>query len=80
MRAVTVEIVDRARFRPNDSASYLAARVYTGSVVSDGACSTMASVIDPMLSALFADFPGQSGGIRAIDVPADTTCGQDRFG
>ena len=80
MRAVTVEIVDRARFRPNDSASYLAARVYSGSVTSDGACSTMASVIDPMLTALFADFPGQSGGIRTLDVPADTACGQDRFG
>jgi hypothetical protein len=80
MRAVTVEIVDRARFRPNDSASYLAARVYSGSVTSDGACSTMAPVIDPMLTALFADFPGQSGGIRTVDVPADTACGPDRFG
>jgi len=79
MRAVTVEIVDRARFRPNDSASYLAARVYSGSVTSDGSCSTMASVIDPMLTALFADFPGQSGGLRTIDVPADAACGQDRF-
>jgi hypothetical protein len=80
MRAVTVEIVDRARFQPNVSASYLAARVYTGSVTSDGPCSTMAPVIDPMLTALFADFPGQSGGIRTVDVPAETDCGLDRFG
>ena len=80
MRAVTVEIVDRARFQPNVSASYLAARVYTGSVTSDGPCSTMAPVIDPMLTALFADFPGQSGGIRTVDVPAATDCGLDRFG
>jgi hypothetical protein len=80
MRAVTVEIVDRARFRPNDSASYLAARVYSGSVTSDGACSTMAPVIDAMLTALFADFPGQSGGrSQPVDVRADTACGLDRF-
>jgi len=80
MRAVTVEIVDRARFRPNDSASYLGARVYSGSVVSDGSCSTMAPVIDPMLTALFADFPGQSGGLRRVDIPVDAACGLDRLG
>jgi hypothetical protein len=80
MRAVTVEIVDRARFRPNEPASLLEARVYSGSVVSDGPCSTMAPVIDPMLTALFADFPGQSGQIRTIDIPADTACSLDRFG
>jgi hypothetical protein len=79
MRSVTVEIVDRARFQPNMPATYLAARVYSGSVVSDGPC-TMAVVIDPMLNALFADFPGQSGQLRAINVPADSTCGLDRFG
>jgi hypothetical protein len=80
MRAVTVEIVDRARIRPNESASYLAARMYSGSVTSDGPCSTMAPVIDPMLTALFANFPAQSGGIRTVNVPADTDCGLDRFG
>ena len=79
MRSVTVEIVDRARFQPNMPATYLAARVYSGSVVSDGPC-TMALVIDPMLNALFADFPGQSGRFTSVDVPADTTCGLDRFG
>jgi hypothetical protein len=79
MRAITVEIVDRARFRPNDSAAYMAARLYSGSVTSDGACSTMASVIGPMLTALFADFPGQSGGVRTVDIRADTACGGDRF-
>ena len=80
MRAVTVEIVDRARFRPNEPNSLLEARVYSGSVVSDGPCSTMAPVIDPMLSALFADFPGQSGRLQTIDIQADTGCGLDRLG
>jgi hypothetical protein len=40
----------------------------------------MALAIDPMLAALFADFPGQSGRLATVDVPADTTCGLDRFG
>ena len=80
MRAVTVEIIDRARFRPNEPATYLDARVYSGSVVSDGSCSTMAPVIDPMLTALFADFPGHPGRIRTLTIPADTGCGLDRLG
>lgn len=79
-RMVTVEIVDRARFRANEPATYMDARVYSGSVTSDGACSAMAPVIDPMLMALFADFPGQSGQLRTLDIPADFTCGLDRFG
>jgi hypothetical protein len=79
-RMLTVEIVDRARFNPNTPQSYIDARVYTGSVTSDGACPALAPVIDPMLNALFADFPGQSGQLRALDIPTDTTCGLDRFG
>jgi hypothetical protein len=79
-RMLTVEIVDRARFNPNAPATYLDARVYTGSVTSDGACPALAPVIDPMLNALFADFPGQSRQLRTLDLPAETTCGLDRFG
>jgi hypothetical protein len=80
MRSVTVEIVDRARFNPNVAATYVDARVYSGSVTSDGACPALAPVIDPMLMALFTDFPGQSGRLQRLDIPADTTCGLDRFG
>ena len=79
-RTVIVEIVDRTRFRPNEPQSYLDARVYSGWVKSDGACATMAPVIDPMLMALFAEFPGESGAVRRIDLPADTACGPNRFG
>ena len=78
-RSVRLEIVDRARFQPNMPMSYLTALVYSGAVVSDGPC-TMPVVIDPMLDALFADFPGQSGRLTTIDVPADSACGLDRFG
>jgi hypothetical protein len=78
-RTVILEILDRARFRPNEPQSFVDARVYSAWVKSDGACSTMAPVIDPMLTALFTGFPGQSGASR-IDVPADAACGVDRFG
>jgi hypothetical protein len=79
-RMVTLEIVDRARFQPSQPATYLDARVYSGSVVSDGACSEIAPVIDPMLMALFADFPGASGRLQRVDIPADFTCGLSRYG
>ena len=80
MRSVTVEIVDRARFNPNAPNSYVTARVYSGSVTSDGSCPALAPVIDPMLMALFTNFPGESGQLRRLDIPADTVCGLDRFG
>jgi hypothetical protein len=79
-RTVILEIFDRARFNPNEPASFITARVYSGWVKSDGACSTMAPVIDPMLVALFADFPGQSSASRTIALPADSTCGASRYG
>lgn len=79
-RSVTIDIVDRARFNPNAPATYVNARVYSGSVTSDGACSSIAPVIDPMLMALFTDFPGQSGRLQTVDIPADFTCGLDRLG
>lgn len=79
-RTVIVEIVDRARYRPAEPQSYIDARVYSGWVKSEGGCPTMAPVIDPMLNALFADFPGPNGsGVRRVDVPGDSTCGPYRF-
>jgi hypothetical protein len=79
-RSVRLEILDRARFRPNDPSSFIDARVYSGAVTSEGACSTLEPVIDPMLTALFQDFPGESGRLATIDILADSTCGLDRFG
>jgi hypothetical protein len=78
-RTVILEIVERARFRPNEPQTYIDARVYSGWVKSDGGCATMAPVIDPMLNALFTDFPGESGTPRTVDLPGDTTCGPHRF-
>jgi hypothetical protein len=79
-RTVMLDILDRARFRPNEPASFVAARLYSGSVLSEGSCPSLDPVIDPMLAALFADFPGASGQGRAVDIPAESACGLDRFG
>jgi hypothetical protein len=79
-RRVILEILDRARFRPNEPASFIDARVYSASVTSEGACSTMEPVIDPMLTALFAEFPGESGAFRTVELRADTACGPSRRG
>jgi hypothetical protein len=78
-RTVILEIVDRARFRPDEPQTYVDARVYSGWVKSEGGCATMAPVIDPMLAALFADFPGQNSGLRTVDLRAETACGPHRF-
>jgi hypothetical protein len=79
-RTVILEIVERARFNPTTPATYLDARVYSGWVKSEGACATMAPVIDPMLTALFAEFPG-ANAVRLIDLPAGTaSCGPHRYG
>ena len=79
-RMVMLEILDSARFRPNEPASFLDARVYSASVTSQGACSMMEQVIDPMLTALFQDFPGESGRLQTLDIRADSACGLDPFG
>jgi hypothetical protein len=79
-RSVRLEIVDRARFNPNAPASFIDASVYSGAVASEGACATIEPVIDPMLMALFADFPGESGRNQTVDIYADTACGLDWFG
>ena len=79
-RTLTVEIFDRARFQPTVGTSFASSRVYAGSVTSEGSCSTMEAVIDPMLMALFQDFPGDTGQLRTTDIPADAACGLERFG
>jgi hypothetical protein len=40
----------------------------------------MTPVIDPMLTALFTSFPGDSGQLKTLDIPTNTPCGLDRFG
>jgi hypothetical protein len=79
-RIVLLEIYERARFRPNQPASFAEARVLSAWMMSEGSCPTVDAVIDPMLSALFKDFPGESGAFRVVEVRADEACGLQRYG
>jgi hypothetical protein len=70
-RIVLLDMYERARFRPNEPASFAAAKVFSAWMMSEGSCSMVDAVIDPMLSALFSDFPGENGAFRVLEVQAD---------
>jgi hypothetical protein len=55
-------------------------QVYRVTAVSSGSCRAVGAVIDPMLEAVFEDFPGESGTSRTYRVPSHAalawpTCG-----
>lgn len=79
-RTVLLDMYDRARFRPNEPASFIDARVFGAWMMSEGSCSTVDAVIDPMLLALFKNFPGESGAFRVVEVQAGIACGLQRYG
>jgi hypothetical protein len=66
-RAIILDIYDVTKVKPGDS-SPANAQVYDGKLTSAGSCGSIAGVIDPMLSALFEDFPGQSGRTHTVNV------------
>jgi len=74
-RTVTLDIYDEKRLQSNDAATFDSARVYRAWLMSQGSCPLMGDVIDPMLSALFERFPGESGRFRIVDLPTDARCG-----
>ncbi len=45
-------------------------QVYQMTAVSTGRCRALSAVIDPILEAVFNDFPGESGRPRTITIPA----------
>lgn len=77
-RTVIIDIFDRAKFRPNEAATFAASRVFSAWMMSEGSCSSTEAVIDPMLTALFDEFPGESGRFRAVEFRADAACGLNR--
>jgi hypothetical protein len=44
-------------------------QVYSMTALSTGRCPALSSVIDPILDAAFADFPGESGKSRTVTTP-----------
>lgn len=63
-RELRVEINDRR-------ASGKGARVFEGTVVSEGESASLAPVMPAMVRALFSDFPGPSGVSRRVEVNLD---------
>lgn len=49
-------------------------QVYHLSIASSGRCGRLSQVIDEMLEAGFQDFPGESGTVQRIEVPAKVDC------
>jgi hypothetical protein len=78
-RIVLLDVYERARYRSNEPASFVDARVLNAWMMSEGSCSTVDAVIDPMLSALFKNFPGESGAFRVVEVQTSTACGPQRY-
>lgn len=46
--------------------------VYDAKLTSAGTCGSIAGVIDPILTAMFDKFPGESGRTRTVDVKWDS--------
>jgi hypothetical protein len=44
-------------------------RLYEGTVISEGGSASLAPVMQPMVRALFSDFPGRNGVTRIVQVP-----------
>jgi hypothetical protein len=74
-RAILLSIYDTAMIDPDDSHSFDKAKVYEGRLASEGACGSMAALMDPLLNSLFKDFPGESGKSRKFQMPTSpNTC------
>ena len=70
-RAVILTVYDASKIKGSDLASIQSAEVYQAKLTSAGSCGALAGVMEPMLQAIFKDFPGKSGTARTVAVPMD---------
>ena len=70
-RAVALDIYDTGKINLGAADSFRAAQVYSGRLISDGACGSIAIVMDDLLVDLAKNFPGESGKTRIESVPHD---------
>jgi hypothetical protein len=73
-RAIVLQIFDSTKFNPNVKDGAKEAQVYEGKLSSAGSCGSMAGVMDPLLEALFKDFPGESGKAHTVSVGMQGKC------
>lgn len=69
MRHLDIDIVDRASLDAGNPH-----KLYEARLVSRGTCGSMAPIFDPMLQALFQEWPGPSGGARTVTTPWSGQC------
>jgi hypothetical protein len=68
-RAIAIDIVDAASLGGGAPK-----KRYEMRARSVGRCSTIGEVLEPMLEAMFEDFPGENGRPRTVRVAADVDC------
>jgi hypothetical protein len=73
-RELNVVIEDR------QSGSKAPARLYEGTVVTEGGSGSLAPVMPAMVRALFSDFPGRNGVTRIVQVPMGQEPGSEDIG
>lgn len=73
-RALILDIFETDKILPDDQGGLDRAIVYQAKLLSSGSCGSLAGVIDPMLDALFREFPGASSQTYTVDVPMKSSC------
>lgn len=66
--ALMLDIFDVARMMTRNSRSSEDARVYQARLNSSGRCASLAGIMDPLLKALFQDFPGKNARAHPVTV------------
>lgn len=71
-RVIQLEMIDREAFD-----SQRIRKVFEATLTSRGSCGQIAGIMDPLLDALFQDFPGESGKPRSVSIPySAANCGK----
>jgi hypothetical protein len=70
-RAVILTIYDASKLKQGDASSIQTSQVYQAKLTSAGSCGALAGVMEPMLEAIFKDFPGKSGSAQTVNVRMD---------
>jgi hypothetical protein len=72
-RAVILDIYDVSKFKPGDNIP-AKAQVYNAKLTSEGPCGTMGILMDPLLEAMFQDFPASGSGRKLTIKGGITRC------
>lgn len=68
-RAVAIDVLDK-----ENKADGSVTKKYELRAKSTGSCGSISAVFDPILEAMFKDFPGTNGKSKTIEIPAEIDC------